>query len=110
MNKVTYLGELEQMILWTVLRLGDEAYGLAVRDHLEEQAGRSLARGAVYTTLDRLVRKGYLGSRLADSDESRAGRPRRYFRLTPSGREALKEARDALVSLWSGLEAAVERK
>jgi len=110
MNKVSYLGELEQMILWTVLRLGDEAYGLAVRDQLEEQAGRSLARGAVYTTLDRLVRKGYLDSRLADSDENRAGRPRRYFRLTAAGREALKEARDALVSLWSGLEAAVERK
>jgi DNA-binding PadR family transcriptional regulator len=110
MNKVTYLGELEQMILWTVLRLEDGAYGLAVRDHLEERAGRTLARGAVYTTLDRLVRKGYLDSHLADPDESRAGRPRRYFCVTAAGREALKEARDALVSLWSGLETAVERK
>jgi DNA-binding PadR family transcriptional regulator len=110
MNKVSYLGELEQMILWTVLRLDDGAYGLAVRDQLEERAGRKLARGAVYTTLDRLVRKGYLDSHLADADDSRAGRPRRYFRVTATGREALKEARDALVSLWSGLETAVERE
>ena len=109
MNKVTYLGELEQMILWTVLRLGDEAYGLAVRDHLEERAGRSVARGAVYTTLDRLVSKGYLEARLADADESRAGRPRRYVTVTDTGREALREARNAFVSLWSGLEAAVEK-
>jgi len=109
MNKVTYLGELEQMILWTVLRLDDEAYGLAVRDHLEERAGRSVARGAVYTTLDRLVSKGYLESRLADADESRAGRPRRYVTVTDTGREALREARNAFVSLWSGLEAAVEK-
>ena len=109
MNKVSYLGELEQMILWTVLRLEDAAYGLAVRDQLEERAGRSVARGAVYTTLDRLVRKGYLESRLADPDDSRAGRPRRYFTVTDAGREALKESRDALVSLWSGYEAAVEK-
>ncbi len=97
------------MILWTVLRLGDDAYGLAVRDRLEECAGRSVARGAAYTTLDRLVSKGYLDSRLADADENRAGRPRRYFMVTSPGREALKQARDAFVSLWSGLEAAVEK-
>jgi len=109
MNKVTYLGELEQMILWTVLRLEDGAYGLAVRDQLEERAGRSVARGAVYTTLDRLVRKGYLDSRMADPDDGRAGRPRRYFTVTATGREALKEARDALVNLWRGVEAAVEK-
>jgi DNA-binding PadR family transcriptional regulator len=109
MNRISYLGELEQMILWTVLRLGDGAYGLAVRDQLEERAGRAVARGAAYTTLDRLVRKGYLDSRLADPDEARAGRPRRYFTVTAAGREALKEARDALVSLWSGVEAAVEK-
>ena len=109
MNKITYLGELEQMILWSVLRLDDGAYGLAVRDQLEARAGRAVARGAVYTTLDRLVKKGYLDSRLAEPDANRAGRPRRYFTVTDSGRDALKEARDAFVSLWTGLETAVEK-
>ena len=56
------------------------------------------------------MRKGYLDSHLADADESRSGRPRRYFQVTAAGREALKEARDALVNLWSGLETAVEQK
>ncbi|NKB87080.1 MAG: PadR family transcriptional regulator [Acidobacteria bacterium] len=110
MDKVTYLGELEQMLLWAVLRLDDRAYGLAVRDELEATAGRSVARGAVYTTLDRLVRKGYLESWLADADESRAGRPRRYFRITPDGQRALREARAAFESLWTGLEDAVEER
>ena len=110
MNKITYLGELEQMILWTVLRLDDEAYGLAVRDGLEERAGRSVARGAVYTTLDRLVSKGYLVARLDDGDTQRAGRRRRYFAVTATGREALKHARDALVTLWAGLEGGVQEK
>lgn len=108
MNKVSYLGELEHMLLWTVLRLGDEAYGLGVRDHLEEVAGRSVARGSVYVTLDRLVKKGYLESWLGDPDEQRAGRARRYFRVTADGKAALRESRDALVSLWSGVEGAVE--
>ena len=109
MNKVTYLGELEQMVLWSVLRLDEGAYGLAVRDQLEARAGRSVARGAIYTTLDRLVKKGYLDSRLAHAEANRAGRPRRYFTVTEPGREALKESRDAFVNLWTGLEAAVEK-
>ena len=65
-------------------------------------------KGAVYTTLDRLVGKGYLDSRLADADETRAGRPRRYFSLTNDGLRALREAREAFESLWTGLEGAVE--
>jgi len=107
-NKVTYLGELEQMLLWTVVRLGDEAYGMAVRDELQSRAGRDVARGAVYITLDRLVKKGYLASSLGDKTPERGGRARRYFAVTSTGRDALKAARDALVSTWQGIEEAVE--
>jgi PadR family transcriptional regulator PadR len=108
MNKVSYLGELEQMLLWTVLRLRDGAYGMAIRDELEDRAGRHVARGAVYITLDRLVAKGYLDARLGDSTERRAGRARRYFTVTAAGKRALAESRRALVQLWTGLESAVE--
>lgn len=107
-NKVTYLGELEQMLLWTVLRLGDEAYGMSVRDELERRAGRDASRGSVYITLDRLVKKGYLTSRLGSGGPERGGRARRYFQVTADGRAALREARDALVSVWDGLEDIVE--
>lgn len=107
-NKVTYLGELEQMLLWTVLRLGDEAYGMAVRDELEERAGRDTSRGAVYITLDRLVKKGYLSSRLGSATAERGGRSRRYFTVTEDGKAALREAREALVNVWSGLERVVD--
>jgi DNA-binding PadR family transcriptional regulator len=107
-NRVGYLGELEQMLMWTVLRLGDEAYGMAVRDELARRAGREVARGAVYITLDRLVKKGYLRSRLGETAPGRGGRGRRYFRVTEAGRHALKEARDALVSIWQGLDEALE--
>jgi len=107
-NKVSYLGELEQMLLWTVVRLGDEAYGMSVRDEMEQRSGRDVARGAVYITLDRLVKKGYLASSLGEQTPERGGRARRYFAVTSTGRDALKAARDALVSTWQGIEEAVE--
>ena len=107
-NKVSYLGELEHVLLWTVVRLDDEAYGMAVRDDLERRSGRDVARGAVYITLDRLVRKGYLTSRLGGASEERGGRARRYFTVTESGKQALRQARGALVSTWDGLEGVVE--
>lgn len=106
-NRVTYPGELEQMVLWTVLRLDDEAYGLGVRDELERRVGRNLGRGAVYTTLDRLVNKGYLESWLGDASEQRRGRARRYFRVTAAGKAALGEARRAFITCWSGLESQI---
>lgn len=98
------LGELEQAILLTVLRLGDEAYGLMIRDQLERRTGRRVSHGASYATLDRLVSKGHLHSRLAESTPARGGRRKRYFRVTTAGVAALRASRAALLSLWSGLE------
>jgi DNA-binding PadR family transcriptional regulator len=107
-NKVGYLGELEHVLLWTVVRLRSDAYGMAVRNDLEKRSGRNVARGAVYITLDRLVKKGYLASKLGEASEERGGRARRYFTVTEAGKEALRQAREALVSAWDGLEEAVD--
>ncbi|MEE8584290.1 MAG: helix-turn-helix transcriptional regulator [Acidobacteriota bacterium] len=110
MNKVSFLGELEQMVLLAVLRLGDEAYSMAVRTEIRLCAGRRVARGAVYITLDRLVKKGCLSSRLGDPLPERGGRARRYFALTPPGKAALTASRQALLKLWEGHESALESK
>ncbi len=107
-NKITFLGELEQMLLLTVVRLEAGAYGMAIRSELETNTGRSVARGAVYITLDRLVQKGYLRSWLGDSTAARGGRAKRYFELTQAGKEALRASREALVNLWSGYEWKIE--
>lgn len=101
-------GEFEQMVLLAVMRLGDEAYGLAVKDELESVAGRSPSSGALYTTLDRMERKGLLESHAGESTEARGGRARRYLRLTAEGREILARSRSALLALWDGLEGALD--
>ena len=77
-----YLGELEQAILLAVLRLGDAAYGLAIRGELEACTGRKVSHGAAYTTMDRMQDKGLLESWLADASDSRGGRRKRYFKVT----------------------------
>jgi DNA-binding PadR family transcriptional regulator len=104
-----YLGEFEQMVLLTAMRLGEDAYGLAIKDELEAVAGRSPSSGALSTTLDRLERKGLLTSAAGAPSTERGGRPRRYVRLTPAGQAALAHSRSTLLSLWDGLEAALDR-
>jgi len=101
---VSTLGEFEQVVLLAILRLGDEAYAVSVRDEILQCTGRDVSRGSIYITLDRLETKGYLKSRLADPTPERGGRAKRYYALRPRAVEALKESRRALVALWRGLE------
>ncbi len=91
------------------MRLSEEAYGLRIRDELESVAGRSPSSGALYTTLDRLERKGLLESSAGETSQERGGRPRRYVHLTPAGEEMLARTRGRLMALWNGLEEALDR-
>ena len=97
------MGEFEQIVLLAILRLGNhEAYGMRVREEIEARTGRDVSYGAVYTTLDRLERKGWVAHRLGESTAERGGRAKKYFRLEPAGRDALRRARRALDLMWEG--------
>ena len=104
----TTLGEFEQQVLLVILRLGKEAYSVTIVAELEERTGREAATSAVYIALRRLEKKGYLTSRLESPEESGAPYPRRYFALTETALEPLKAARRSLLSLWDGLEPALD--
>ena len=104
-----YLGEFEYAVLLAVLHLRDEAYAVPVRGLIESRTGRAIARGALYTALERLEEKGCLSSAMRDASEARGGRPRRYFALTQRGLEALRATHVALRSLSTGLEAILEQ-
>ncbi len=109
MGKEGYLGEFEQMLLLTVMRLDDDAYGVRIMAELEERVGRRVSRGSVYVTLDRMEDKGWIVSESAPAQSGRGGRPRRIVRVTPEGVDALRKSREALLTLWDGLEQALER-
>ena len=97
------LGAFEQAVLLAVVRLGDDAYGRAILNEVQQRLGREIAAGAVHATLERLEKKKLLSSRLGAGTPVRAGRARRYYRLLPAGVRALNDARAAVDTMWRGL-------
>ncbi|MEM6576530.1 MAG: helix-turn-helix transcriptional regulator [Pseudomonadota bacterium] len=101
--KSKYLGEFEMVVLGAVLKLGDGAYGAAIRQEIELGSERSVSIGALYTTLTRLEAKGYVGSRLGESTPQRGGRAKRYFRVTDAGEAQLRRSFAALNRMLEGV-------
>jgi DNA-binding PadR family transcriptional regulator len=98
------LGELEQLILLAILRLGDDAYGVTIRAELAERAGRDIAPGALYTALERLDGKGLIASRMSDPTPQRGGRAKRLVTVTAAGRKALARSVQAFERLLDGVD------
>jgi DNA-binding PadR family transcriptional regulator len=98
-----HLGEFEQLILFALLRLGDDAYGVTVRQEIERRTGRDVSQGAIYTALNRLDRRGFVSSRPGETTPDRGGRRRKYYALEPSGARALKRSFSHVHEMASGL-------
>jgi PadR family transcriptional regulator len=103
MARREHLGELEQIVLLAVVRLGDDAYGVPIRLEIERRTGRTLTVGALYRTLDRLELKGYVTSWFGEPTSERGGRSKRYFKVRATGLRALRASHDALTAMWEGL-------
>ena len=97
------LGEFEQLILFALLRLGDEAYGVTIRQEIEKRTGRNVSSGAIYTALDRMETRGYVASRMGEPTPERGGRRKKYYRLEIAGSQALSRSYDALQRMAKGL-------
>src|ERR1700731_3351483 len=85
MSSRDYLGEFEHIVVLALLRLGDKAYGVTVRQEIELRISREVSIGAIYATLDRLEAKGYVKSHLGDPTPERGGRSKRFFRVLAKG-------------------------
>ena len=94
------LGTLELAVMLAVVRLGDDAYGLAVRADVSARLRHDYSVGAVYMTLHRLEEKGLLRSSLGEPLAVRGGRARRQFSITAAGQRALVQTERAATSVW----------
>jgi PadR family transcriptional regulator PadR len=99
-----YLGEFEQIVLLALLRLGEKAYGVPIRQEIEHRTHRAVTIGALYSTLDRLEAKGYINSWFAEPTAERGGRSKRFFRVEPLGLKAVKRSQEALSVMLEGLD------
>ena len=94
------LGEFEQLVLLAVLARGNACSAIHIAEELEQRAGRSVSRGALYATMERLKAKGLLEWEIDETDISRSGHPRRHFSITSSGVQILNATRETLNSFW----------
>ena len=103
-------GDFEQVVLLAILRRRDEAFALEILDELEATADRSVSRGALYRTLDRMTDKGWVTWEVEASTPDRGGHRRRLFAVTPAGLDVLRRSRSVLRRLWDGLEPLMEER
>lgn len=103
------MGEFELMVMLALIRLGEEAYGVPISLEIERQCGREVALGSVYSTLERLEKKGLVVSMLGRPTPERGGKAKRFFHATPKGMHEVQKMREALTKLWKGLPDLVAR-
>ena len=97
------LGEMQHLAMLAVARCGKSAYGAAIRDELRDVVGKRVTVATVYVTLIRLEERGLLASETAPVEQGRGGRPRRVFKVTAKGWDALENTRIAMARMWEGV-------
>ncbi len=97
------LGDLEELVLLALLRLGENAYGAAIREELKQRADRAVSVSTIYVTLMRLEGKGYVRSWMGEPTGERGGKATRYFEIRPEGTDALEATRTIRERMWEGL-------
>jgi DNA-binding PadR family transcriptional regulator len=103
------LGEFEYLLITAAAGLGERAYGAAIREEIQATTGRRCSIGALYTTIDRLERKGLLKTWMSDATPQRGGRAKRMVRVTAKGVQAAKDFYDAVTRVSRGASWAVKR-
>ena len=98
------LGDFERLLLLAILRCGDHAYGISIRDEIEHNAGRSASLGAIYTGLDRLEQRRFVSSWTGGATAARGGRAKRFYRVEAAGQTALRESLGATKRMVTGIE------
>lgn len=97
------IGDFEQRILFALIRLGSDAYGVTIRQEIEARTGRPVSPGALYTALSRMEKRGLVASRLGDPTPERGGKRKRLYNLQPAGERALARVYESLRLMASGV-------
>ena len=98
------IGEFEQVVLLSLLRLGNGAWGAAIRRDIQDRIHRELPVSVVYVTLHRMEKKGMVKSYVGEPSPERGGRRRRHYLIDTPGEQALGRSYRALTKMAEGLE------
>jgi PadR family transcriptional regulator PadR len=94
---------LEEAILIAILKLDEDAYGVTINKQVSKSLRKAYSMGALYFSLDQLLRKGFVEKTTKTYYQKKGGRSRTYYSLTNRGKKALEEVRVHQKSLWDGI-------
>lgn len=97
------LTRMEELLLLSVWKLQNDAYGLEIKQHLSDLLNKQPSVGAVYVPLKRLKKRGYLETWDSEPTDERGGRSKRFFKLTTKGISALQYVKSVQEQSWSEL-------
>lgn len=95
------LGEFEELVLLAIGGLKQEAYTVSIQQLLETNTRRTISMGALYSSLERLSKKGYLESEMTEPTPEPGGKSKRVYSVTYDGEVALREAQAVREKLWN---------
>jgi PadR family transcriptional regulator PadR len=107
-KRAAAIADIEQTVLLALLRSCD-AYGISIRDSVEERTGRRIALSSIYAALERLEDRGFVRAWMGDPTAQRGGRRKKLYALQPRGRAAVSSAYQDFKALTDGLEGLLER-
>jgi DNA-binding PadR family transcriptional regulator len=105
MRTESVVSNFELMVLLSLIRLGDAAYGVPISREVEERSGKQVSLTSIYAALERLEGKGFVTSALGEPTAERGGRAKRYFKIAPRGLREVREVKGTLTKMWRGLAA-----
>jgi len=97
------LSRKEEIILLSIHRLGNKAYGIKIRDDIEEVSGVAWPLGSLYTPISNLDKKGLIIAKKGDATAIRGGKAKIFFKLTGEGITALKNIKILHENLWENI-------
>jgi len=97
------LGEFEQLLLFALVRLGDDAYGVTLRQEIETRTNRVVSAGAVYTAMERLEARGFVSSAIGEPTPQRGGKRKKHYKLEKAGAKALARSYNSLSAMAHGV-------
>ncbi|WP_420386382.1 PadR family transcriptional regulator [Roseivirga sp.] len=97
------IGEFEEVVLLTVAILYENAYGISIKEDIEQRLNRKVSVGAMRTALSRLEKKGFLKSEFGEATAMRGGKRKRYYKVTPYGKKVLEQVMETRKKLWEAI-------
>lgn len=101
------LTKAEELVLLTIWKMQNDAYGVSLKRKIKDETGKDIPYGTLYFLLDQLSIKEYVYKVAGAPTPERGGRSKIFYRITPEGKEALKEAMEMYKKVWGNIEGLV---